>query len=217
MPTRLLHRVLQIVLHLVGVLARSPRSNGASDACIAALDRAVVHARRAVARERAAYSPARLPNTIRSDSELPPSRLAPLMPDGALARGEQPGNRRHLRVGVHADAAHDVVRRRPDLHRLLGDVEVGQLLELVIHARELALDVLLGVRELLLDPGDVEEHAAVRRAAAGLDLAVDAARHVIARQQLGRTPRALVALRVAPAFFRIGPSAACSCPGCRRT
>ena len=58
--------------------------------------------------------------------------------------------------------------------------------------------------DLLLDPGDVEEHAAVRGAAAGLDLAVDAARHVVARQQLGRTAGALVALRVAPAFFRIG-------------
>ena len=32
---------------------------------------------------------------------------------------------------------------------------------------------------------------------------IDAARDVIARQQLGRTPRALVALRVAPALFRI--------------
>ena len=74
------------------------------------------------------------------------------------------------------------------------------------------------VRELLLDPGDVEEDAAVRAAAAGLDLADDAARDVVARQQLGRTARVLVALRVAPAFFLVvGGLAACSCRGCRRT
>ena len=58
--------------------------------------------------------------------------------------------------------------------------------------------------QLFLDPRDVEEDAAVRRSAARLDLAVDAARDVVARQQLRRTPGALVALRVAPAFFRIG-------------
>ena len=44
----------------------------------------------------------------------------------------------------------------------------------------------------------------MRRSAAGLDLAVDAARDVVARQQLGRAPGALVALGVAPALFRIG-------------
>ncbi len=63
----------------------------------------------------AAYSPARLPNTSRSDSELPPRRLAPCMPAGAFAGGEQPRHRRHLRVAVDPDAAHDVVggRARP--------------------------------------------------------------------------------------------------------
>ena len=35
----------------------------------------------------------------------------------------------------------------------------------------------------------------------GLDFAHDAAAHVVARQQLRRPPRGLVALRVAPAFF----------------
>ena len=43
----------------------------------------------------------------------------------------------------------------------------------------------------------------MRRAAAGLDLAVDAAGDVVAGQQLGRTPRGLVALRVAPALLGI--------------
>ena len=37
---------------------------------------------------------------------------------GALACREQAGHRRHLRLGVHAHAAHDVVRRRPHFHRL---------------------------------------------------------------------------------------------------
>src|SRR5688572_31039749 len=61
----------------------------------------------------------------------------------------------------------------------------------------------LGVRQLFLDPRDIEVNTAVRRATARLDLAVDAAGDVIARQQLGRTAGALVLLGVAPAFFGI--------------
>ena len=60
------------------------------------------------------------------------------------------------------------------------------------------------IRDFFLDPRDVEEHAAVRAAATGLHFAVDAAGDVIARQQLRRTFRILVVLRVAPAFFGIG-------------
>ena len=57
----------------------------------------------------------------------------------------------------------------------------------------------------LLDPGDVQEDAAVRAAAACLDFAIDAARHVVAREQLRRAAGVLVALRVAPAFvFVVG-------------
>ena len=93
------------------------------------------------------------------------------------------------------------MRGRADFHGLLGDVDVGELLELVIHAGQLFLDVLGRIGKLFLDPGDVEKHAAVRAAAPFLHFAVDAAGHVIARQQLRRTARALVALRVAPAFF----------------
>ena len=73
----------------------------------------------------------------------------------------------------------------------------------MVHARQLLLDVLGGVGQLLLDPRDVEEDAAVRAAAAGLDLAHDAARDVVARQQLGRAARVLVALRVAPALLLV--------------
>ena len=57
--------------------------------------------------------------------------------------------------------------------------------------------------QLLLDPGDVQQDAAVRRAAAFLDLADDAAGDVVAGEELGRTAGVLVALRVAPAFLRV--------------
>ena len=55
----------------------------------------------------------------------------------------------------------------------------------------------------LLDPRDVEKDAAVRAAAPGFDLAHDAARDVVARQELRRTPRVLVALGITPAFVGI--------------
>src|SRR5262249_39957564 len=69
--------------------------------------------------------------------------------------------------------------------------------------RELALDVLLGVLELLADPGDVEKHAAVGAATALAHLAPDAARDVVAGQQLWRAARALVPLGVAPALLLV--------------
>ena len=75
----------------------------------------------------------------------------------------------------------------------------------MVHAGQLLLDVLGRVRQLLFDPGDIQKNAAVRAAAAFPHFAHDAARHVIARQQLGRTARVLVALGIAPAFFgRVG-------------
>src|SRR6185437_14506323 len=122
---------------------------------------------------------------------------------GAFAGGEEAGEGGHLGVAIHLDAAHEVVRGGADLHRLLGDVEIGQLLELVVHAGQLLLDVLGGVRDLLLDPGDVEEDAAVRAAAAGAHLAPDAAGDVVAGQELGRAARVLVALGVAPALLGV--------------
>jgi hypothetical protein len=51
---------------------------------------------------------------------------------------------------------------RPHFHRPLRDVHVAERLELVIHARQLASDMLLGIREFFVDPGDVEKDAAVR-------------------------------------------------------
>ena len=120
---------------------------------------------------------------------------------GAFARGKQAGDVGHLRVAIHAHAAHHVVRGRADFHWDLRDVDIRELLELVVHAGQLFLDVLGGVRKFFFDPGDVEEHAAVRAAAAFVHFALDAAGHVVAREQFGRTARVLVALRVTPAFF----------------
>ena len=100
---------------------------------------------------------------------------------GGFSRGKQPGHIRHLRIAIHADAAHHVMRGGPDFHRLLGNVNIGQLLELVVHAGQFALNVRGGFRDVLPDPGDVEIDAAVRASAAALDFAIDATRHMIAR------------------------------------
>ena len=120
-----------------------------------------------------------------------------------FAGGEQSRHGRHLRVGVDAHAAHDVVRRRTDLHGFFRDVDIGQLLELVIHARQLFPDVLGGVRQARFDPRDVQIDAAVRAAPARLDLVHDAAADVVAREQLRRPPRGFVPLRVPPALLLV--------------
>ena len=66
-----------------------------------------------------------------------------------------------------------------DLHRLFCNVDVGELFELVIHARQLAFDVFRRIWHFLFDPRDIEKHAAMRTSPALFDLAHDATRHVI--------------------------------------
>ena len=110
------------------------------------------------------------------------------MPPATSPAANRPGHRRGRGVGVDLDAAHDVVAGGADLHRLGRDVDVGELLELVVHRRQPAAD-LLGRQA----GRDVEEHPAVRRAAPLLDLGVDGAGDLVAGQQLGRP---LVVLRV---------------------
>src|SRR5262245_37026510 len=100
----------------------------------------------------------------------------------ALACCEQARRIGHLTIAVHSDAAHHVVRRRTDFHGLLRDVDVAELLELMIHAGKLLLDVLGAVWKPLFDPGDIEENTAMRAAAALSDFAADAPRDVVARQ-----------------------------------
>src|SRR5699024_10611052 len=97
-------------------------------------------------------------------------------PAGDLAGGVEPGHRALLGVCVDFYTPHHVVAGRPDLHRLGGDVDVGELLELVVHRRDPAAD------ELRIAPGcDVQEHASVRRPAAGFDLGDDRPGHLVAR------------------------------------
>src|SRR5262245_36534839 len=116
---------------------------------------------------------------------------------------KQPRQRRHLAIAVDPNATHDVVGGRSHFHRRGGDVDVGELLELMVHARELLDDVPGGIGKLLPDPGDVEKHASVGAASTFANLAHDAAGDVIASEQLGWSPSVLVALRVAPALFLI--------------
>ena len=72
--------------------------------------------------------------------------------------------------------------RRTDLHRFLRDINVGELFELMIHAREFLFDVVLRVRHLFLDPGDIEKDAAMRAPPPCLDFTHDATRDVITGQ-----------------------------------
>ena len=138
----------------------------------------------------------------RRDARTPAGRTASCRPAGwrraspaaHSPAAKRPGHGRHLRIAVDADAAHDVVRGRPDLHRRRRDVDVGQLHELVVHRRQLLPDVLRCVRQLFLDPGDVEVDAAVRASAPLAHLLLDAARHVVTGEQLRRPARRLVAL-----------------------
>ncbi len=113
-----------------------------------------------------------------------PSRFAPCMPPPTSPAAIQTGHRRFLRLIVHAHAAHHVVARRPDFHRRRRDIHIRQLLELVVHAGQLLLDVLGRAPR-----GDIEKHAAVRRAAAFANLAANRPGHHVARQQLRRPPR----------------------------
>src|SRR6266496_2171327 len=108
---------------------------------------------------------------------------------------------RHLIVAIHHHSAHHIVRGRTDFHRLLGDIDIGELFELVVHSRQLAFDVLGRFWHVFADPGDIEKNAAVRAAASFFDFAADRAGNMIAREQPGRAAGILVTLGVAPPFL----------------
>src|SRR5688572_12391862 len=95
------------------------------------------------------------------------------------------------------------MRCRTNLHRFFGDVNTGQFFELVVHAGQLAFDVLGGIWKFLLDPGNVQEDAAVWRSASLFDLAAYAPGNMIARKQFRRSLRILVALCISPAFLLV--------------
>src|SRR5262249_18406217 len=132
---------------------------------------------------------------------VPPQTVRAVEPGAALACGEQAGHGGHLGIAIHLDAAHHVVGSWPHLHWVLGNIDVGKLLKLVIHAGELSLDMLGGVRQPLLDPGDVEKDTAVGTAPTLADLADYAASDVVAGQQFRGPSSVLIALSVAPALF----------------
>src|SRR5580692_9705668 len=119
----------------------------------------------------------------------------------ALSRCKQTCHVRHLGISVHLDTSHHVVGCRTNFHRLLGNVNVGKLLELVIHTGQLLLYMLGRVRNSLLDPRNVQEYTAVRTAAPFSNLLPDAAGYVVTSQQFGRASRVLVTLRIPRAFF----------------
>ena len=77
------------------------------------------------------------------------------------ASGHFPGGKKSrdtglLAVGIDTNAAHRVMARRADFHRLGGDVDVGQLFELVVHRWQFSLDC-LGASLA----GNVQEYASV--------------------------------------------------------
>ena len=95
------------------------------------------------------------------------------------------------------------MRGRSDFHRLLGNIDIRQLLELVVHAGKFPLDVLGGIRNPFLNPGDIEEHAAVGAAPPFFHFSPDAAGNMVTRKQLRWTARIFVALCIPPAFFLV--------------
>src|SRR5438105_12690256 len=116
-----------------------------------------------------------------------------------LARGKQTRDRRLLRLWVDLDATHDVVRRWADLHRVLGDVDVRELFELMVHAGQFFFDV-VGV----LLGRDIQKDPAMRAAPPFRDLARDRFGDDVARQQLRRAP-ILFAIALHPRVgFRLG-------------
>ena len=173
----------------------------------------------------AAYSPARLPKTSRSRQRVAAEAIGAVDARRTFTAGEEAGDLRHLRIAIDADAAHDVVRRRADFHRLLGDVDVAQLLELVVHARQLLLDVLGRVETRFFDPS-AKVSSRGRRRRAGCRGRASTSR-TMQRATWSRVSNSGGRRASLPGTCRPGRSgsllprcrrsAACSCPGCRRT
>ncbi len=158
-PDQALHDVLEVLLDRVGVLAalhlerRQRRGGGRLHLLVGDLGRVLPDAVGVVRRVVAGAAPEH--QQVRQRVAAEP--VGAVHAAGHLTRGVQPLDDALLGVGVDLDPAHDVVAGRPDLHRLRGDVDVGELLELVVHRRQPAPDELGAAAR-----GDVEEDAAVR-------------------------------------------------------
>ena len=133
------HRLLQLLVQRVRVLAAlgrrtaRARSHRRVDDAWSTAGRAAEVRRRTRprrARRRACRRPAGRTASCRRAGWSRACRRTPRPRRTARARGRPRG------VGVDLDAAHHVVAGRADLHRLRGDVDVGQLLELVVHRRQ---------------------------------------------------------------------------------
>src|SRR5262249_31214411 len=115
--------------------------------------------------------------------------IGPMHSAGDFTHCEEARHAGGLGIGVDAHATHDVVTGRTDLHRLLGDVAVRKLFELVVHGWQALRDVVGRA------PGrDVEEHTAVRAAPPRFDFAVDGAGDLVTREQVRRPPVVLLVL-----------------------
>src|ERR1700733_2533960 len=203
---QVLHLFLQIVLNLVGILSGKAELEGDEGGGGCSLKLLLVNGCRHTVAPRKLRG---VPSGASSEDDEIGERIAAqpvcaVQSGRYFSRREEPGYGRHLRIPVYADSSHHVVGCRSDFHWLFSDVQIGELLELVIHAGQLALDVLLGFGEVLLDPGNVQKDAAVGGAASCLDLAIDAAGDVVAGEEFGRAAGIPVSLRVAPALlFRL--------------
>ena len=183
----LLHRVLQLGMDGVRVFVTASLERRREALRIRAL-LCFVRARRRSAR---AVFRRGLTRALAEDEQIrervPAEPVRTVHAGRHLARGIQARHRRGGSVRVDADASHDVVKRRTDLHRLLCNVDVGELLELVVHRRQPAADVVGGPARR-----DVEEHTAVLGPASRLHFCIDRARDLVAREQVGRAPVVLL-------------------------
>ena len=89
---------------------------------------------------------------------------------------EQPGHICLRGFRLNPNTAHHVMARGSDFHRPFGNIHVGELAKLVIHARQFLFHVF---RRLVRD---VQIGAAVLGAAPFFRLGIDRARHYVARR-----------------------------------
>src|SRR5439155_19315030 len=111
------------------------------------------------------------------------------------------GSGGHHHCSTTVNTPQHVMRVRHYIHRVLGDFDMCKLIELVVHARQLLLDV---VGALLR--GDVDQDASMLRATSLGDLAHDRLRHHVAGEELG-WPTILLAIALHPRVgfrFRLG-------------